>query len=292
MIKTAVTHIGIGLLYILSLLPMPVLYGLATLLYYPLYYVFGYRKHVVHENLINAFPHKSATEIISIEKRYYRYLTNLIVEIIKMSTISAAMLKKRFTFRNLDLMESYLREGKSTLISSAHYGNWEWGIVSLGLHLSATNYPIYKPLSNPVFDRWFTHIRSRFGNRMISMRQTLRAITENKNEPTVFCFGNDQAPQKGDFNFWTEFLNQPTSIIQGLEKIALKTNRPIFYLRVKVLKKGYYEAECVPLVLEPNTMDAAEITKRHVTMLEEIINNDPPYWLWSHRRWKHKPEPA
>ncbi|RZM23687.1 MAG: lauroyl acyltransferase [Pedobacter sp.] len=290
MIKKSITHIGILLLYGLSLLPLPILYGIATLLYFPLYYIFSYRKKVVHENLVNAFPEKSNQEIIKIQKRYYRYLTDLIVEIIKMSTISKAELQKRFTFKDLDLMERYFQQGKSTLICSAHYGNWEWGIVSLGVNISAANYAIYKPLSNPIFDQWFTRIRSRFGNNMIAMRQTLRALNETKVRTTVFCFGNDQAPQKGDFNFWTSFLNQPTSIIQGMEKIALKTNRPIFYLRVTVLRRGYYQAECVPLTLEPAVLNAADITKLHVDMLEDIIRKDPPYWLWSHRRWKHKPD--
>ncbi|TDO24323.1 lysophospholipid acyltransferase family protein [Pedobacter duraquae] len=290
MIRKSMTHFGIGLLYLLSLLPLPILYVLAKLLYFLLYRVFGYRKRVVRENLTNAFPEKSTPEILQIEKQYYRYLTNLMVEIIKMATMSKAAVKKRFTFKNIDLMEAYFKDGQSVLLCSAHYGNWEWGTLSLGLHISAANYPIYKPLSNPVFDNWFTRIRSRFGNHMISMRQTLRAVADTKSQPTVFCFGNDQAPQKGDFNFWTIFMNQPTAIIQGMEKIAMKTNRPIFYLRVKVLKKGYYESECIPLCMEPAKLDAAQITALHVGMLEQIIKSDPRYWLWSHRRWKHKPD--
>jgi len=284
------THFGIGLLYLLSLLPLSILYVLAKLLYFLLYHVFGYRKRVVRENLTNAFPEKSTQEILQIEKQYYRYLTNLIVEIIKMATISKAAVKKRFTFKNIDLMESYFKDGQSVLLCSAHYGNWEWGTLSLGLQINAANYPIYKPLSNPVFDNWFTRIRSRFGNHMTTMRQTLRAVADTKNQPTVFCFGNDQAPRKGDFNFWTTFMNQPTAIIQGMEKIAIKTNRPIFYLRVKVLKKGYYESECIPLCMEPAKLDAAQITALHVGMLEQVIKSDPRYWLWSHRRWKHKPD--
>ena len=284
------THLGIGLLYLLSLLPLPILYVLAKFLYLLLNHVFGYRKRIIRENLTNAFPDKSLQEILHIENQYYRYLTNLMVEIVKMATMSKASVKKRFTFKNIDLMESYFKDGKSVLLCSAHYGNWEWGTLSLGLNITAANYPIYKPLSNPVFDNWFTRIRSRFGNHMIPMRQTLRAIADTKNQPTVFCFGNDQAPQKGDFNFWTTFMNQPTAVIQGMEKIALKTNRPIFYLRVKVLKKGYYESECIPLCMEPSKLDAAQITRLHVAILEEIIREDPRYWLWSHRRWKHKPD--
>jgi KDO2-lipid IV(A) lauroyltransferase len=289
MLKRAVSYFGVFLLYALSLLPLQVLYLFATFTYWLLYYIFGYRRAVVRTNLENAFPEKSKEEISLIEKRYYKYLSALIFEIIKMSTISKRELQKRFKFKNTGLINTYLERGESVLACSAHYGNWEWGTLSIGLSLKGASYPIYKPLSNQIFDKWFYDIRSRFGNRMISMRQTYRALTESKNEPTIFYFGSDQTPPKEESNYWTTFLNQQTSIQMGLEKIAIKTNRPVFYLKTTVLKKGYYEVDCVPVCFHPDQTTGHEITDIHVRFLEDLIREEPAYWLWSHRRWKHQP---
>jgi KDO2-lipid IV(A) lauroyltransferase len=125
---------------------------------------------------------------------------------------------------------------------------------------------------------------------MIAMRQTFRALQATKDITTIFSFGNDQAPTREESNYWTTFLNQHTAIQLGIEKIARKTNRPVFYLRVNVLKRGYYEVECVPLCLNPAETAEFEITEMHTRFLEQIIRDEPAYWLWSHRRWKHQPQ--
>ena len=137
----------------------------------------------------------------------------------------------------------------------------------MGLVLKCDCYAIYKPLSNKVFDNWFQRIRTRFGNKVVPMRQTLRAITEHRDKPTVFLFGNDQAPPKSESHFWMTFLNQQTSVQQGMEKIAIKTNRPIFYIKLTSLKKGYYQVECIPICLNPAETPIDEITQKHTRLL-------------------------
>ncbi|MCZ4242969.1 lysophospholipid acyltransferase family protein [Pedobacter punctiformis] len=290
MIKKGFSHLGIFFLSILSLLPLSVLYIVADVVYVLLYPLFGYRKKVVRENLVKSFPEKPLPEILAIEKQYYKYLSNLILEVIKMTSISKVELQKRYKFNGLEKLEEYFKENKGVLICSAHYGNWEWGTLAFGLAISANHYPIYKPLTNSTFDKWFIKVRSRFGNKMVPMRQTLRAVGETKNEASVFSFGNDQSPTVNDLHYWTTFLNQPASIQLGIEKIAKKTNRPVFYLKVKVLKRGYYEVDCIPLCLEPVKTAEFEITELHTRILEDNIKESPAFWLWSHRRWKHKPK--
>lgn len=291
MLKRGISYIGVFLLYALSLLPLQVLYLFATIIYWILYDVTGYRRAVVKSNLLNSFPEKSTAEIAIIEKNYYKYLAALIFEIVKLSTISKKQLQQRFTFKNTELINSYLERGESVLVCSAHYGNWEWGIVAVSLHLKGVSYPIYKPLSNKIFDHWFYTIRSRFGNRMIAMRQTYRMLSEVKNEPSVFYFGSDQAPPKEESHYWINFLNQQTAVPMGLEKIAIKTKRPVFYIKVKRVKKGYYEGEFITVALNPEQTSGHEITDLHARILEETIQAEPAYWLWSHKRWKHQPTP-
>ncbi|WP_316802194.1 lysophospholipid acyltransferase family protein [Pedobacter nototheniae] len=292
MIKKGFSYLGIFFLSILSLLPLSVLYVIADVVYVLLYHVFGYRKKIVRQNLQKSFPEKTLTEIVLIEKQYYKYLADLILEVVKMPAISKSTLHKRYKFNGLNQLTGYFKENKGVLICSAHYGNWEWGTLALGLSLPVNHYPIYKPLTNAIFDQWFLKVRSRFGNRMVSMRKTLRIIGETQNEASIFSFGNDQSPTVNDLHYWTTFLNQPASIQLGIEKIAKKTNRPVFYLKVKVLKRGYYEVDCIPLCLEPAKTSEFEITELHTRILERNIQESPPFWLWSHRRWKHKPKQA
>lgn len=290
MMNKVFSNVVIFLLTAVSLLPLGVLYVLADILYILIYYIFGYRRKVVKENLQNAFPEKSILEINAIEKRYYKFLASLIVEIVKMKSISKEQLHKRVKFKNVDLVEVYLKNNESVLFCSSHYGNYEWVCMAIGLNFSGQHYPIYKPLNDEVFDSWFLNMRSRFGNQMVAMRQTLRVLQANKAAANMFTFGSDQAPSKEDSTYWTTFLNQETSIQLGIEKIAKKTNRPIFYLKINYLKRGYYEVDCVPICLHPQETSEFEITEMHTQFLQEMIKEEPSYWLWSHRRWKYKPE--
>lgn len=290
MIQKAISWLGIFFLSALSLLPLFILYALADAFYIIIYYGFGYRRKVVRENLMNAFPEKSVLEINTIEKKYYKFLASLIFEVIKMKSISKKQLQKRVKFKNVDLVEAYLKNNESVLFCSSHYGNYEWVCMAIGMAFSGEHYPIYKPLSNEIFDNWFFNMRSRFGNRMVAMRQTLRAIQASKGTPSMFTFGSDQAPSKDESNYWTTFLNQETSVQLGIEKIAKKTNRPVFYLKINYIKRGYFEVDCVPICLHPKETAEYEITEMHTRFLEEMIKAEPAYWLWSHRRWKYKPE--
>lgn len=288
MIKKSFSYIGIFFLNFLSILPLPVLYFISTVGYYVVYYLFPYRKAVVRENLSGSFPEKSAAEIIAIEKQYFRYLNDLVVEVIKMNAISRSALKKRVKFTNLHLVEEYFNRGESVLACTGHYGNWELCMLALGTELSKPAYVIYKTLNSKIFDDWFYKIRTRFGNHFIPMRQTLRSIAATRNEPTIFCFAGDQTPGISEVHYWLNFMNRQTPVLLGLEKIALQTNRPIFYFRTKLVKRGYYEVDCILLCQEPKATTDHELTHMQFTMLEDILKEDPAYWLWSHRRWKHK----
>jgi len=290
MLYKALSKLGVFLLKLLSLMPLSLLYLLADVFYLLVYNVFSYRKMVVRENLRNSFPDKTPGQLLAVEKKFFRYLSSLIFEIIKMNSISEKELNKRVKFKNVDLVEAYLGNNESVLFCSSHNGNYEWVCMAIGMTFSAQHFPIYKPLSNEVFDNWFLTMRSRFGNQMVPMRQTLREIQSHKNIPTVFTFGSDQAPSKEDSQYWTTLLNQIAAVQLGVEKIARKNNRPVFYLKTTCIKRGYYEVDCVPICLEPALTAEFEITEMHTRFLEDMLIEEPSYWLWSHRRWKYQPE--
>ena len=292
MIKKSFSYIGISFLNFLSLLPLSALYQFATFGYLILYRIFGYRKKVVRENLRNSFPDKSPQELIKLEKTFFKYLANLIFEIIKLRSITDKELEKRVKFNNLHLITDYFDRGESILACTGHYGNWELGMMALGLKIPAKAYVIYKPLSNPAYDAWFYKTRTKSSNVFVPMRQTLRVVASTRNQTTMFCFAGDQTPVKDEAHHWINFLNQPTPVLLGVEKIAVQTNRPVIYFNMQLIKRGYYEVDCYLVSEKPAETKEYEITRATFERLEKIIIDNPPYWLWSHKRWKHKPRNA
>ena len=286
MIKKGFLRIGVFFLHVFSFLPLWFLFGLSSMLYYLIYYVIKYRREIVRKNLRYSFPEKELSEIIAIEKRFYRYFTDLMVEILKMSSISKAGVLKRVKMKNFEQVEAYFQKGESALACSGHYGNWELGMLAAGLKFSATPHVIYKPINNKIFEEWFNALRTKFGNVFIPMKQTLREVVATKHHPTLFCFASDQSPMVIDVQHVIQFMHQPTAVLLGLEKIAKQTNRPVFYFDIKRVKRGYYEIECVPLCLNPKTTENYEITELFFKSLTNSICKAPEYWLWSHNRWK------
>jgi len=279
-----------ALLNLISFLPFPVLYFLSDILYLFLYYIIKYRRIVVSENLLNSFPEKSKSELRQIEKRFYRYLADLMLESVKTISISANEIKKRFVFKNLELLTNYLQNGRSVIAVTGHYGNWEWGPVAIGLELKEKVLVVYKPLSDKLFEGLMNSMRTRFGTIMVPMKQTLRKVVEFKNEPHLLVLVGDQTPSREESEYFTSFLNQQTAVFLGVEKIALKTNNPIIYFSINKLKRGYYECLVKSLIDNPEQTNEYEITNSHIRELEKNIRFQPEYWLWSHKRWKFSPE--
>lgn len=254
-----------------------------------LYYVFGYRKKVVYQNLKNSFPEKSHKELKKIEREFYSYLCDLFLETFKTLTISKKEAVKRcaFTPETQALFDKFNDEKKSCIIVMGHFGNWEWAGNSFALTCKQRLYVIYHPLHNKQFNNLIYKMRTRFGNGLYAMRDTIREMIKNRNEVNATAFIADQTPAP-ESAYWTTFLNQDTPIFWGTEKIAQKMNSPVVYVTVNRLKRGFYEVNAEILVNEPKNTKEGEISELHTRKLEADIKAQPEVWLWSHRRWKHK----
>lgn len=244
----------------------------------------------MQDNLTNAFPGKPEEERKAIEKRFYSFLADMIMESIKSISITRAELKERYQFENLEAINKHLDAGKSVIAVSGHYGNWEWGPLGIPSELDCDILVVYKPLSDNKFDQLINSVRSRFGAIMVPMKQTLRKVAEYKNKPHVLVLVGDQTPTREESQYFTSFLNQPTAVFLGVEKIAAKTNNPIIYFSIRRIKRGYYKSIVEPLIENPKECKEYEVTDAHTRMLEDLIKKEPDCWLWSHKRWKFKPE--
>lgn len=275
-------------LKLVSWLPFPLLYLLSDLVYLLLYRVAGYRKKVVRENLTRSFPDRDEAWLRKTEREFYRHLADLILETLKGLSMSRETLLKRIKNCSRELYDQAHADGKSVIIIMSHAGNWEWVCMSAQLHAFQKAQCIYKPLSDPNFEKMMFAMRSKFGTMPIPMEQTLRVMATQRDIVTATAFMGDQNPSNGKNAYWTTFLNQDTAFMWGTEKIARKLNQEVWYMQVKKVKRGYYEAYTRVLCAEPAKTAEGEITEMLARATEADIVAQPASWLWSHRRWKHK----
>ncbi len=284
------SYVGYALLWCVSFLPLRVMYVITDILYLILYYVIRYRRKVVLDNLRNAFPEKTESEREHIAQRYYRHLCDTFAEFYKLWHISEKEIKKRCVMVNIEIPHRYFQEGRSVIACSGHYGNWEMMFSYKLWEKDIELVPIYKPIRNKVFDRMTYQIRSHFGAHPLAKIDTLRVMLQNQKDGVVAMTGfiGDQTPNKMNLNFWMKFLNQDTPVLEGTEKIARKLNQPVIFVNMRKVKRGYYHAEFYDLCPDPQALEPGELTRMHTRMLEHFIRECPEYWLWSHKRWKHK----
>jgi len=275
--------------WIITLLPLPVLYLFSHPLYFLLYYFPGYRKQVVLNNLTNAFPEKSIDERLEIRKKFYRHFSDQIIEILKLQHLSNKEIMRRFRIRNIELFDSLNRGGRSSIVAFGHYANWEW-TIGIQLHTDYKCLTVYKPLVNRYFDQYTKKIRSKYGLENIAMADTLKAIVRYRNRGINIAIAliSDQTPPRGEIQYWTSFLNQDTPVYLGIEKLSRKYDMPVLFFRINRIKRGYYDLNIEIITEDPLKQEPNYITEKHVRLLEEQINRQPELWLWSHRRWKHK----
>ena len=286
--KKALSYIGTALMTAFSWLPMWLAYLKSDLLFYLIYYVIGYRKKVVIENLTNAFPKKKQEEIETISKKFFRHLCDLTVEGIMLKSLSAEQLKRRMKVTNPELVNRYFEEGKSVIVLTMHYNNWEWNSFLPQL-LKHHILLVYNPARNLNFDAYMKKTRSRFGGDLISTKKILRTLFhyQQKKEPTLTWLSADQRP-KWDTRFWTTFLNRETGFFPGPESLARHTNQTVLYQHTQKISRGYYETTFSVLAEKPKELPPDEILKRYVSQIEKDIKLEPENYLWSHKRWKNK----
>ena len=283
-----------AIFYAFSLLPLRVHYLLSTMLYVLLRYMVRYRLKVVRKNLSTSFPEKSESELRAIENGFYRFFCDYLVESIKLMTIGRENLKRRMVFKGIERIDQCINEGQSVAVYLGHYCNWEW-VTSLPLWFTPEVKcgQIYHPIENKAFDNLFLRLRQRQGALCIPMQETLRKILEFRQtgQPIVIGYISDQKPNWVNIHHWVDFLHHDTPVLTGTERIIRKVGHAVFYLDVRRIKRGYYEAEFKLITRNPREIEGEfGITDIYYQMLEQSIVRAPEFWLWSHNRWSRTRE--
>ena len=277
------------LLWLVSILPFRLLYGFSDVLCFFLYRIFGYRKSTVKENLRLVFPDKSEKEVSKITGQFYHHLCDMIVESIKSLTISEAEMQKRLTFNNLDLINGLEEKQRSIILMCAHYGSWEW-IFILQTYVKYKGYAVYKRLANKHFDKLVKRIRAKYNSHLITTKETLSVLNDAKKrgELTINGFVSDQSPKATKAFHWNEFMGVKVPMYTGAEMLAKKLDMAVVFFGVKRLKRGYYETTFKIISENPKEHKDYEITDIFFKLVEEQILEAPQYYLWTHKRWKHR----
>lgn len=280
-----------SLVWLLHLLPEWIFFRIADLLYFLMFYVTGYRKTVVFDNIRKAFPEYDEKKVHKTAKKFYHHFCDVILESAVCHFYSQASALKRIKYRNPELLNKLYAKGKMVMAVTAHYGNWEY-LNTLAL---ASDYPvaaIYKPLNFKQFDRMMKTNRTRFGVMVTPMEKIARKLIKHykEHDPVMTINLADQRPMFSNIQYWTKFMGLDTPLYLGTEKLARKLDAAVVFLKIRKVKRGRYEVDIELIGEDPNSLEPFEITNRHVQVLEKLIREEPEYWLWSHKRWKHSYE--
>ncbi len=273
---------------------MTFLYGISNILYFIVFYLWGYRKKLAYENLKRAFPEKSEAEIQDILKRNYQYLTDVLVEYLKSISMSKQEIAKRFVVKTPEIFEELVKIPKGAVALGTHYGNFEWLLILVSSHVSKPSYGVYSGLTNPIFEKIVVKTRERWGGELMPMKAAiLNSMQKLQEEPCVIGFICDQSPYSSRESYFTTLFGIPTAAHYRFADLVLKAEAPTYYLQVERPKRGYYSLSLIPMTFEDYLPYSEEKGKRFTDwynrLLENNIRIDPAYWLWTHRRWKHEP---
>lgn len=286
-------HIVFALWYVLSLLPLRVHYVFSDALYVLVYHVVRYRVRLVRKNLADSFPEKGEAERRQIERRFFRWFCDYLVETVKMFSMSEKEIRRRMQFEGIEQVNDDFRRGRSITAFLGHYCNWEW-VCSLGLHIipEGTAAQLYHPLESPLMDRLFLYSRQRFNAHCIEMKEAFKTLVswQKQGRHSVTGYIADQAPGFSSMHYWPRFLNHDTPAYTGGERIARVLDTTVYYIDITRPRRGYYTARLVRMTDKPQEEPKFSITERYYRLLEQSIHRHPEYWLWSHNRWKRTRE--
>jgi len=274
---------------LLSRLPLPVLYTFSDFLFFISFYLVRYRRRLVKKNLKNSFPEKTAKELRQIEKEFYLNLCDYAVEMLRLVTMSREELSRRMVFTNPDILQYYKSKNQSIIFLASHQFNWEWLLVSASINFPMGIDFVYQPINSSFFDKLLLYIRTRFGAYPIKRDEVARELVKRKDMLRGLASVADQYPGYGhDKKYLTQFLNQETAFFLGTNQLALLTQNPVLYYKIKKVRRGYYVATGVQVASPPYARNSEVVVENYIRLVEELIRESPAGWLWSHNRWKKR----
>jgi len=278
------------MVFLFSLMPFSMLYRLSDGLRFLFLNVIKYRYKVVKENLENAFPEKSESEINTLIEKSYRNLCDILLEGIKGMSLSDAEVMKRYKFINPEVADQFYDKGQNIVGMASHYGNWEWAVQAISLQLKCITVGVVARIKNKYLDGYIQKYRTHENVMVLYPDMASPIIAKWDKRPALFVYIADQSPPRNaaDKAQWFKFLNQDTACLWGGDRMARKMDYPAINMAINRVKRGYYEVRLDVITDDSRNTTDGEITEKYMQRLEQQIIAKPQDWLWSHKRWKLK----
>lgn len=278
-------------LWLISILPFRIFYWLSDFVYFLVYHVIGYRRKTVRENLALTLPHLSVAERKEIEKKFYQHMCDMFLEMIKTMSITPEEMEKRFTITNMDLFHEYENKGKSVVLVASHYASWEW-LLTLNKRMLFNGVGVYKKIANPYFDKLVRKIRGKYDAELVETKKAIPLMAQNQRDGILSLYGlaSDQSPKLDRIFHSMKFMGIEVPVHTGAEMLAKKYDLSVIFIKVKKVGRGYYEATIIPIADNPKEYENFDITEKYLREVEKQIYEAPEYYLWTHKRWKHRVE--
>ncbi|KAF2515715.1 lysophospholipid acyltransferase family protein [Flavobacterium foetidum] len=276
-------------LWLISILPFRIFYWFSDFVYFLVYRIIGYRKKVVRENLALTLPHLTDSERKEIEKKFYKHMCDMFLEMIKTMSISPEEMEKRFHVTNIELVQDYAKKGKSIILVASHYASYEW-LLTINPKLGFQGVAVYKRLANRYFDELIRKIRTKYNTEMIETRKAIPTMAQNQRDGKLCLYGlaSDQSPKVDRIFHTMKFMGIEVPVHTGAEMLAKKYDLSVISVEVRKVKRGFYEATFVPIADNPKDYPDFEITAKYLKDVEKQIYEAPEFYLWTHKRWKHR----
>jgi len=282
------------LLKLLTRVPLPLMYPWAWLMYFVAFRVMRWRRDQAELDVANALPERSAAERAEIVRRSYLNLADTLVEAFWGFGASGAALRRRVAFENPEMVDACTRSGQPIVLLTAHYGNWEWLLLSAGVHFGIPINVVYQPQRVSAFDDFLREARSRFGSRLVARSDFVYDLLSRAETIRAYALLADQTPKhRSDPRHWTQFLHQDTAFFVGAGKIARFLEAKVLYVRMRRLGRGRYSVRLEEIAAPPyEVVEDVEIVESYARKLERDVRESPADWLWLQKKWKIKREAA
>lgn len=258
-----------------------------------LYYLMPERRRVARINLDIAFgDEKTPCQKGRIARASFQNSMALLFDFLKVPQLSVKEREAIVTIEGEERLKEALGKGRGVLAVSAHYGNFLLLLCFLGLH----GYPLHvvtRHFRSERLEGVYAAIFARFGVFTFPRRHEAANILKALKNGAIVGYVLDQN-MRAENGVFVNFFGRSASTIKGLATLAGRYGSPILPAYIVSTPEGRHHIHVgqAMLIENPKEMKAREreLTQHYTTLIEEWIRLRPEQWLWSHRRFKTRPE--
>ena len=282
--------LGASLLWIISWLPYPVLMSFGAGFGRLLHATLKSRRKIARRNIELCFPQMPPAEQALLVKQNFEETGRALFDTVIGWWWPNWRIKRLAHFKGYQHIEQALAQGKGVLLLAAHFLHLEGACRVFGLTHPSVGF--YRPHNNPLMDYLQYHGRNKANKYMVGKRDVKGLITA-LNQQEVCFYLPDQDYGRNRAEFVPFFAVAETASTTGTLLFAKAANCVVIPVITSRLpgNKGY-QVEALPALDHfPSSDDKADVTRVN-QWVEQAVLRHPEQYMWLHRRFKTRPDPA